>query len=221
MVTSNKTPPRSTFLNLPAEKRERIEREAVREFAERGYRNASLNTIVARLGIAKGSLYQYFDNKEALFLHLFDRFTGLVKSTLADFAAPAEQPDFFEQVQAALCAGIEFIDRHPEYYEIYLNLLFEQEVPQREELIAKVRLFSRDYFGALSEEGRQRGIVRRDLPPEVVVFILDATLDRFLLGIARSYLDGGLGLAGKTRQEMNEMVALVVSVLRDGLAPRK
>jgi TetR/AcrR family transcriptional regulator len=212
--------PKNTFLNLPAAKRERIVREAVREFADRGYRNASLNTIVARLGIAKGSLYQYFDNKEALFLHIFDQFTGLVKTTLAEFAASSGPADFFEQVRASLQAGIVLIDRHPDLYEIYLKLLFEEAVPQREELIAKVRLFSREYFGSLCEEGRRRGTIRRDLPTEAVVFVIDATLDRFLQGYARPYLDSGLGLAGRSRQELEETVAMMVGILRDGLAPR-
>jgi TetR/AcrR family transcriptional regulator len=216
---SEKIIPKNTFLNLPVEKRQRIVREAVREFAEKGYRNASLNAIVSRLGIAKGSLYQYFDNKEGLFLHVFDQFTGLVKSTLADVAAAASRQGFFEQVRSALLAGIRLIDNYPEYYEIYLKLLFEQAVPQREELIAKVRLFSRDYFSPLCEEGRRQGTIRRDLSSEVVVFILDAALDRFLQGYARSYLDGGLNLAGKNRQELDETVSMVVAVLRDGLAP--
>jgi TetR/AcrR family transcriptional regulator len=212
--------PKSTFLNLPEEKRRRILREAVREFAEQGFQKSSLNTIVARLGIAKGSLYQYFDNKEALFLFVFDRFTARVKGTLAEVAASSREADFYEQVRLAMKAGITFIDRYPEFYEIYLKLLFEQAVPQREELIAKVRLFSRDYFGPLCEEGRRRGQLRRDLPTEMVVFVLDATLDRFLQGYAKSYLDGGLALAGKNRQELEEAVEAVIGILRDGLSPR-
>jgi TetR/AcrR family transcriptional regulator len=212
--------PKSTFLNLSEEKRRRIVREAVREFADKGFQKASLNAIVARLGIAKGSLYQYFDNKEALFLYLFDQFTGLVKGTLAEVAAFSRQANFYAQIRLAAEAGITFIDRHPDFYDIYLKLLFEQDVPHREELIAKVRLFSRDYFGPLCEEGRRRGQVRQDLPIEIVTFILDATLDRFLQGYAKSYLDGGLALAGKDRRELEEKIAAIIDVLRDGLSPR-
>jgi TetR/AcrR family transcriptional regulator len=215
---NKKATPKNTFLNLPPAKRERIIREAAREFSGRGYRNASLNAIVARLGIAKGSLYQYFDNKEALFLFVFDHFTEQVKTTLAELVpVDGVKTDFFEQVRATLQAGIMLIDRHPELYEIYLKVLFEEAVPQREELIAKVRIFSREYFGPICEEGRRRGIIRRDLPVEAVVFILDATLDRFLQAYARSYLDGGLALAGRSRKELAEAVAMVVAILQDGL----
>lgn len=222
MVTSSVAViPKSTFRNLSEEKRQRIVRETVREFAAQGFQKASLNAIVARLGIAKGSLYQYFDNKETLFLYVFDQFTGLVKGTLAEVVATSfRQTDFYAQIRSVAEAGITLIDRHPEFYEIYLKLLFEQAVPRREELIAKVRLFSRDYFGPLCEDGRRRGQVRRDLPIEIIVFVLDATLDRFLQGYAKSYLDGGLALAGKSRRELNEKVEAIIDVLRDGLSPR-
>jgi len=37
------------------------------EFAERGFAGARLSDVAARAGIVKGTIYRYFDNKEALF----------------------------------------------------------------------------------------------------------------------------------------------------------
>ena len=45
---------------------------ALTEFADQGYQAASLNRMVAQAGIAKGSLYQYFPNKEGIFAYLPD-----------------------------------------------------------------------------------------------------------------------------------------------------
>ncbi|MEM9491158.1 MAG: helix-turn-helix domain-containing protein, partial [Myxococcota bacterium] len=59
--------PKATFHNLPADKRARIVEAATAEFARRGYDGASLSRIVTALGIAKGSLYQYFAGKLDLF----------------------------------------------------------------------------------------------------------------------------------------------------------
>ena len=47
--------------------------QVAERFAEHGYHQASVNRIVGRLGIAKGSLFQYFGSKEGLFRHLFAR----------------------------------------------------------------------------------------------------------------------------------------------------
>jgi AcrR family transcriptional regulator len=42
------------------------------EFSENDYANVSISRIVARAGIAKGSFYQYFENKEDLYGYLVD-----------------------------------------------------------------------------------------------------------------------------------------------------
>jgi len=62
---------RKTFENLPDEKRQNVLAEATLEFAEHGYHQASINRIVGRLGIAKGSLFKYFGNKQGLFDYIF------------------------------------------------------------------------------------------------------------------------------------------------------
>jgi TetR/AcrR family transcriptional regulator len=227
--------PRTTFSNLPPEKQEKIVAAAVSEFARHGYKKASMNTIVRDAGISKGSLYQYFHNKEVLFVYIFERFTRLVKKTVAEQghssvarardgesatkeAGFGPEHDFFNQVGRVLLAGIEFIDRHPDYFQIYLRVLFEQDVPMREKLLAQVRLFPREYFGPLCQTGQNSGAIRRDIPPAVVIFVLDATLDRFLQSYAQGALDRDLGLARINREELLSRVNMILQVVKEGLA---
>lgn len=211
--------PTQTFHNLPQDKQKRIISEAIREFADNGYRRASLNTMVKRLGIAKGSLYQYFRNKEALFLHVFDRFTDQVKETLTQSVSLANGEDFLVQLRQALGAGIKFIDQHPEYYQLYLRVLFEQEVPEREKLLAKVRLFSMDYFGGLCAQAQKRGQIRADVSSDLVVFLVESVLDRFLQNYAGPENGNGLKLANKSPAELELTANTIIEVLRTGLCP--
>lgn len=220
-MINNFTNPKKTFANLPPEKQENILRAAVCEFAENGYRRASLNRIVASLNIAKGSLYQYFDNKEALFLHVFNQFIRQVKEEVKIACADVAENDFFAVAAKVLRAGISFIDRHPEYFRIYLRVLFEPDIPNREDLVARVRLFSLEYFGPLAEVAVEKGVLRGDIDSRKAVFILDALLDRFLQGYAQPYLDGGLGLSGMSAARLDEEIASMVAVLRSGLMPRE
>ena len=62
----------SKFLNLDLEKQERILNAAMKEFAQKGFENASTNEIVKEAGISKGLLFHYFKNKKSLFLFLYD-----------------------------------------------------------------------------------------------------------------------------------------------------
>ena len=208
---------KNTFHNLPEKKRDMVVQAAVKEFALKGYEKASVNAIVREVGIAKGSLYQYFDNKEALFLHVFERFTFLVRNFVKERVSSAGGRDFFILTRKVLMAGIDFIDRQPEYFQLYLRVLFEQDVPQREKLVARVRLFSAEYFGALCEEAQKAGQIRKDIQPQMVIFILDAMMDRFLQAYAEPYLDGGLGLSVKSGRELADAVDSVMQVLQDGL----
>ena len=104
---------RPTFLNLPEAKQARIIEAALAEFADKGYPQASLNVIVARSGIAKGSLYQYFTDKTGIFLYIFDFAISLVRRILVQVKESTREEDFFTRLEKSLLAGVAFISSIP------------------------------------------------------------------------------------------------------------
>lgn len=60
--------PKETFFNLNEEKQEKIMRTAISEFLNRGFEKGNIGDIAKSAGVAKGSMYQYFENKKELFL---------------------------------------------------------------------------------------------------------------------------------------------------------
>jgi len=62
--------PTKTYHNLPEEKRLKVESAAIAEFAANPLQSVSINAIVSKAGIAKGSFYQYFENIEDLHDHI-------------------------------------------------------------------------------------------------------------------------------------------------------
>ncbi len=208
---------KGTFANLAEDKQQAIIKAAIFEFSDQGYQKASCNNVVKVAGISKGSLFQYFGNKEGLFLFVFGRFIQKVKGAVKE--ATTSKDDFFDLVQAILVAGLRFVDRYPQYFQMYLRVLFEQDIPRRQELLAEVRLFSREYFGPHCQVAQEQGVIRADIAVEMVIFILDAALDRFLQAYARPYLDSGLGLASLDANELQGKVEELLRVLKDGLGP--
>ncbi len=204
----------STFANLALAKQQAVLRAAIAEFARQGYGRASINVIVREAGISKGSLYQYFPNKEALFHFVFARFNAKVKGVVK---ALGVQDDFFLLIRQVLEAGLAFIDSYPEYFQIYLRVLFEQDVPRRQELINQVRLFSAEYFGPVCAAAQVKGVIRSDISLEMVIFILDAAIDRFLQAYAQPYLAGGLGLVTEKSGEIDRHISDLIKVLQEGL----
>lgn len=63
---------KETFFNLPDEKRARIIRAALREFASSGYEKTTLDAIVQGAAISKGGLYEYISSKDDLFQYLLE-----------------------------------------------------------------------------------------------------------------------------------------------------
>lgn len=62
-----------TFFRLPEEKRTRILESAWEEFMRVPYSEASINRIIRNADIPRGSFYQYFTDKEDIFLCLIDQ----------------------------------------------------------------------------------------------------------------------------------------------------
>jgi|UniRef100_A0A7C3WHH3 AcrR family transcriptional regulator len=209
---------RPTFLNLPEAKQEKIIAAALAEFADKGYEQASVNAMVSASGIAKGSLYQYFKDKKGVFLYIFDFAIAMVRRTLLRVKEETRADDFFTRLEKSLWAGVDFIRRHPRIYNLYLKILFDQRIPEREKLLKAVRRFAADYLSSLVRQGVARGEIRPDLPANTAVFLLDAVLDRFLQATCVPAFDVTLGLDQADEEEIRARVQELVGLLKSGLA---
>lgn len=87
---SRQPKPRQARRPEPAQRRQEILDAALSVFAERGFEAARLDDIAARAGVAKGTLYLYFADKEKLFEEVV---RGAIKPVIERFNALANTPD--------------------------------------------------------------------------------------------------------------------------------
>ena len=208
---------RETFKNLESDKQQRILSTAVDEFASHGFRQASINRMVQKLGIAKGSIFQYFGTKEGLFHVVFDHAVELVRRSLRQVKQDTAESDFFERIRQSLLAGVLFIDRHPRVYKIYLKMVFQEDFPLRAEFLQQIHLFSSEYLRPVVESGIANGDLRSDLNIEATVFFLDALMDRFLQAYCVSFLDAGSGLYQASKSAVEQKVEEFIKFLQKGI----
>ena len=76
--------PMQTFFNLPEDKRRTILRAARQEFSRVTLEQASIANIIKTANIPRGSFYQYFENKEDLYMFMMkDIGTKISDKTIA------------------------------------------------------------------------------------------------------------------------------------------
>lgn len=71
--------PSERFLNLPEEKKKRIIKASLKEFARVSYDEISINRIIQDAEIPRGSFYQYFEDKKGLQTFLLEGFRTRLK----------------------------------------------------------------------------------------------------------------------------------------------
>jgi TetR/AcrR family transcriptional regulator len=193
-VSSVVSPPR--YRHQPARprsegKRARIVDAAMRHFAEQGYDAARVGDLAAMLGIAKGSVFQHFGSKDGLF---FEAYKKAVRSFPRYLDAPAEVRDrgFFEVLRYWLARTEHLLHEDWIPYRVSLlgnygtNLALKREINRF--------LVAEDPYGTVEfvRFGLQRGEVRGDLDQEMIVSILDWTMERFQDALLTEELDPGL-----------------------------
>lgn len=91
--------------------RERLLAAVAEEVAIKGYRATTITEIVKLASVSTRDFYQHFENKEQCFLAAFDAVRDHLEELVA--TAIAEQPDWPDQVIAALRAALEFLAAEP------------------------------------------------------------------------------------------------------------
>ncbi len=164
--------PKDTFFNLPEDKRTQVIEAALDEFAAVPYAQASVNRIVARAGISKGSFYQYFHSKEDLFLYLLERMGEEKMTYLAPAFAQAETVDFFTLLHDLYAAGLRFGMENPRYAAIGEHLLRARNTPIYERVLRGGAATTQAFFRDLLYKAIERGQVRSDVDLDLMSYLM-------------------------------------------------
>lgn len=209
------------FRSLSPEKREKVFQAAVDEFASKGYRSASMNSLVRTAGISKGSLFQYFHSKEDLFAAVVEMAAARVKRYLKRVRDETAELTFFERLEWLLRAGFAFIDSHPLLARIYFHLLQSGEAPFGSERIAGLRRQGEEFLADLVAAAQKRGELRASVDTARVSFLLNALMETLLRAYYTEFLAAGLGLYRGDAKSLDRWVSTTLDLLRNGLEERE
>lgn len=93
--------PTERFLNLPEEKQKRIIQASLTEFSRVPFEEVSINRIIQDAGIARGSFYQYFEDKQDLRMYLLGGFRTCLEKKIKIYL-DEKRGDLFQFFKDAL-----------------------------------------------------------------------------------------------------------------------
>ena len=128
--------PKDTFKNLNEDKKQRIFDAAIQEFSTCSFSDASINQIIKTAGIPRGSFYQYFNDKEDLYLYMIEEISNQKKKLIPERVSNPDD-DFFETFIQKTKDSLELGKAKPEYTKIGMLMQMDNS-----EFIAKFRTAS-------------------------------------------------------------------------------
>ena len=164
--------PTSTFFNLPGEKKERVVAAAIDEFAAHSFYKSSVNRIVDKADIPKGSFYQYFADKKDLFKHVIDLMGDKKLTYISEITDDLEALDFFELLRQLYRAGIKFAREHPKLQIIGTRVLRMDDSELKQEIMGESLNKSNQFFEQMLAKGIASGEVDPEIDVELTGFML-------------------------------------------------
>lgn len=202
---------RHRFDNLDPEKQEAILRAAGEEFAEKGFGAASINRIILASGMSKGSVYYYFEDKADLFATVVERGTQRVMDEIGWPALEVLGPDeFWDALLELTRRTVAFIRRDEWWVRMARALHHIQQEPGARLAADRLANLGRDMWRAIISRGQSLGVIRTDLPQDLLVEITmaaDQGGDQWMMERLDEF----------TPEALEEVVDARVDLLRDML----
>ena len=164
--------PKGTFLNLPQEKKDKIMEVAIDEFAQSSFQNASINRIVENAGIAKGSFYQYFEDKSDVFKYILNISTEKKLTYLNHILDKIDELEFFQAIRELYIGGLRFAQDHPKLLSISNDFVKNADAKLKEEIFGSNIPKSNKVIETLIAKGVKRGELDPNIDIEFTAFIL-------------------------------------------------
>jgi TetR/AcrR family fatty acid metabolism transcriptional regulator len=156
------------------DKRTEILQAAIRVFARSGFFNSRVSDVAEQAGVADGTIYLYFRNKDDLLISLFDRIMGEFVDRATTALSGVQDP--VDKLRRLAALHLEGIGRNRD-----LAVVFQIELRHSSKFMtrfSKTRLA--DYFDLIRcviREGQARKRFRKELNEKIITKCFFGALD--------------------------------------------
>jgi AcrR family transcriptional regulator len=176
-------------------------------FAERGYAAVTMDEVAAAVGVTKPLLYNYFGNKERLYIACMERSGEALVKTILETVGDASSPT--DALNDGLRAFFAFLDADRAAWAV----LFDETLPHSGELADRVA----EYRGRLIELVSESLLAQLPSKRRAAARIEVEALSAALLGAAEALARWWLRTEATSAQEAAE---LLIATIEPGLRQR-
>lgn len=181
--------PKRTFNRLDEDKKERVMRAAIEEFQAQGFENAKIDVIAQNAGIAKGSIYQYFDDKKEMFLYsltwAIEHFMKMI-----DRQTPLKDMDVYEYFLSGSRERFEMVRKEPLLVSFTIDFTSGKYGSLAEDIKSELRRIGDEYELRLIANGIKRGTIRDDMDEKILLLFFQGVTEKLntkILEIAKNF----------------------------------
>jgi TetR/AcrR family fatty acid metabolism transcriptional regulator len=171
-----------------ADKHQRIIRAAVKVFAQKGFYQAKVSEIARAAGVADGTIYLYFQNKDDILISLFEQEMAGILSSMKQ--ALEQTPDPAGKLAAFAHTHLRLMESNQELAEI-IQVEIRQSFKFMKEYQNLPFMEYLNLVGGVIEEGQKDGTFRSDIQPGVFKRAFFGALDEmsryWVLSTSRKY----------------------------------
>lgn len=161
-----------------ARKRQRILRAAIEVFSQKGFYHAKISEIARKAGVADGTIYLYFDNKDDLLISIFEEEMERIIARFREELKKYHRAD--EKLRCFILLHAQMVTKEPELAHIFQIELRQSSVFMGHYKPVKFRQFL-NLLEEIFLEGQEQGLFPREIHPGVVKRTVFGALDELAL----------------------------------------
>ncbi|HSD86152.1 MAG TPA: TetR/AcrR family transcriptional regulator [Kofleriaceae bacterium] len=205
-----------------SDKRERILSAAERIFARHGFFAAKVSDVAKEAGVADGTIYLYFKNKDDLLISLFERRMQQVNETLRAEIERVKQtgpePKAIDQLRAFIKAYLQLVHDEPAAAEVLTIELRQSSKFMKEYENPQFADFLR-LLGGIIAAAQEQGELDSTIPAHVAARMIFGMLDELALAWVLARQPFGSSAAGARPKKFDIVRAAdwVITLVTRGL----
>lgn len=165
---------KTTFEKISGEKKKTILNAAVIEFSSKGYNAANINIIAKKAGISIGSMYQYFNSKENLFLTAIDEGYKIIEHSLSEINII--EGTFFDKLEEIIKHIQKYSREFSLLNQLYLEATTQGMADMSKKLSLKMETVSSGFYKKTLASAVEDGVIDPGISIETASFCIDNIL---------------------------------------------